>query len=222
MRHQRVTLVVYGMHTYLGREVARFGRAMGHRVVGVVDGPIPEFDQPWMHGIEWNDTSDPLTPPWPDGPPAAVLYCDTTLYGQRRRFERILVDRPTQLIETVQQLTPTPCFVLRSTIDQPLLPSGYTAGCRRAEQRLANADIDSAVLRLPLIYGPDRPDSVAAMMIAESLSRLPVISDGLHNPVSLRVETAALAALRAGLEPDVSGLLSPDDIAQLGDVMIPQ
>ncbi len=222
MRHQRVTLLVYGMRTYFGREVARFGRAMGHRIVGVVDTEPPPLDEPWMHGIHWAFETDPLTEQWPDGPPRAIIYCDTTLHGHRGRFEEILVERPRRLIARARQLEPTPRFVLRSTVDQPLLPSGYTAHSRRAESIVAGADIPAVILRLPLVYGPDRPDSIAAMAVLEALGRLPLASIADRTPPTMRVETAALAALRAALEPDVSGILEPDEIARFGDVMIPQ
>ena len=226
MRHRRVTLVVVGLRTYLGREVCRFGRALGHRMVAVVDGQPPELTEPWMHGIHWMTDTDPLTASWPDDPLAAILYCDTTLWegdlweGGRRSFEEVLLKRPQQLMEAAAEHTPPLRFVLRSTVRQPFLPSRFTAFCREAERRLVDTDLPSSIFRLPLLYGPDRPDSVAAMAISRILSRLPLL--GGRAPRTMRVETAALAMLRAALEPDICGVFKPDDIARLGDVMIAQ
>lgn len=221
MPPNRVTIVVYGMRTYLGREVARFGRAMGHRIVAVADGEIPPKNEPWMHGVHWMTDTDPLIADWPDGPPTAVVYCDTALHGPRRRFEQVLAVRPAQLAERASRLRPRPRFVLRSTVDQPLLPSEFTRQSRRAENAIADTDLEAAILRCPILYGPDRPDSVAAMMVAETLERLPLIPDGA-DPRAMRVETAALAALRGALEPDIVGTFGPTEIARIGDVMIPQ
>lgn len=222
MRHQQRTLIVYGIDTYLGREIARFGRAMGHRMVAVVDGEIPEFNEPWLHGIHWMTDSDPMIADWPQGPPAAVIYAATVLSGSPRRFQWVLADRPHRLAQQAAQLRGSPRFVLRSTVAQPLLPAAYTSQCRRAETLIADVDIETTILRCPILYGPDRPDSAAAMMIAEVLRRIPIRSVARNVPATLRVETAALAGLRAALEPDVTGIVEPDDIARLGDVMIPQ
>lgn len=222
MRHNRVTLLIFGARTYLGREVARFGRAMGHRIVASVDGALPRMEAPWMHGIHWMTDTDPLIADWPDGPPRAIIYCDTTLHGPRHRFRWVLADRPRQLIDRAGEIEPTPRFVLRSTVDQPLLPSAFTTESRRAERLVADSPLEAAILRLPILYGPDRPDSVAAMTVAEALRRIPLQSVTGNIPATMRVETAALAALRAALEPDVTGILEPSEIAQVGDVMIPQ
>ncbi len=223
MDHRRVTLLIDGMNTYLGREVARFGRAMGHRMVGIVDDSIPALEEPWMHGIHWMTDRDKALYGWPEGPPAAIVYTDTALWnGDRRRFEEILVRRPSQWVDSASQLDPPPRFVLRSTIDQPLLSSRFTACYRRTEEVIGQSSLSSAILRFPLLYGPDRPDSVAAMMVLRGLRRIPLGSNKRPFPPPMRVETAALACLRASLEPDLTGLFGPEDIARIGDVMIPQ
>ncbi len=223
MNHRRVTLSIYGAGTYLGREVARFARAMGHRVVAIVDGALPRKDEPWMHGIQWVSDSPPGSEPWAEEPPAAIIYCDTALWsGTRRRFEQILLRRPTELMEAAESLATPPRFVLRSTVRQPLLPSGFTTHHRRAEALLEATELPATILRFPLLYGPDKPDSVAAMMVVRALG-LMTFGDRRHQAfATMRVERAALAALRAALEPDISGVLEPDAIARIGDVMIPQ
>ena len=222
MRQHNKTLLIYGMRTYLGREVARFGRAMGHRIVAVVDGQRPELDHPWMHGVQWTTERTPLEDTWPEGPPGAVIYCDTVLSGAPRQFRWVLADRPHQLAQRAAGMDRRPRFVLRSTVHQPLLPSRFTAEHHRGERLVTNTGVDTAVLRVPILYGPDRPDSTAAMAIAEGLRRIPLPSVRENIPPCLRVETAALAALRAALEPDLIGTFDPEEIARIGDVMIPQ
>lgn len=223
MVRQRVTLFVYGLTTYLGREVARFGRAMGHRIVAIGPGPMPAVDEPWMHGIQWNLGGQAIDLEDVEERPAAILYCSTALWsGEGGRFERIIVDGPRQLVEAAAQLPHPPRFVLRSTTRQHFLASGFTAHHRRAEQVVARSGLDFVILRLPLLYGPDRPDSVAAMMVGRVLDRVPLSFVSRRAPRTMRVETAALAALRAALEPDIAGILEPQEVARIGDVMIPQ
>ena len=222
--HRRLTLMVFGAHTYLGQEVARFGRAMGHRMIACTDKEsLPKPEHPWMHGVHWVTNPEPDLHIWPDGPPAALLYCDTTLFdGQHRSFQEILVQRPGRLVNKALPLRPPPRFIFRSTIPQPFLPSSFTTSSRRIEDRIADSTLPFAVLRFPLLYGPDRPDSVAARVVMSAVSRLPFISSIQAFPISMRVETAALAMLRAALEPSISGFLEPEEIARIGDVMIAQ
>lgn len=222
MKHRRATLVIYGMHTYLGAEIARFGRAMGHRMIGVVDGPPPPKTAPWMHGIHWVSDTDPLEAQWPQTPPEAICYCDTALSGSHRRFREVMVERPRRILQRLADAPDSPRFAYRSTVPQPLLPGRHTETARRGEEMIAGFDLPAAIFRMPILYGPDRPDSVAAMLIAEFLERTPFDPFDSAARRCLRVETAALAMLRAALEPEIAGIIEPDEIARLGDVMIPQ
>lgn len=211
------TLLVFGAQTYLGQEVARFGRALGHKIFALVEGTtIPEPVHPWMHGVQWVGESFSSIQVFEAQEPLAIIYCDTTLHrGSRdRSFRRVLSERPAELIVAASQTRreALPRFVLRSTIDQPLLPSAFTIQSRQAEEILLNSPLPSAIFRLPLLYGPDRPDSVFAMALTRLFPPL----------AALRVETAALAMLRAALDPHISGILHPDEIARIGDVMIAQ
>lgn len=222
MPPQRVTLIVYGSHSYLGQEVARLGRAMGHRIVVAVDGTPPSLDAPWMHGVHWTSDTDPLTQSWPEAPLVAAIYCQTALWdGATGRFNRLIVDALNDVLAAATGRKRPPRIVLRSTIAQPLLPAGYTAAHHRAETLVLRSPLPSAIFRLPLIYGPDRPDSVAAMAITNLLRRWPLGQSGA-DLAPMRVELAALAMLRAALEPRFSGIFDPPAIATMGDVMIAQ
>ena len=218
-RTQRL-LVLYGGQTYLGMEVARFARAMEHQVICVVDGPMPSMEHPWMHGVQWvgaahlteSTTSLELSP-------NALIYCDTTLWdGGQGRFQEILYDRPLRLAAAAAAAPQVPRFVFRSSIPHPLLPASYSWWYARAEQALLALPLDPVILRMPVLYGPDRPDSALAR-VAQRLLR--PFMGGASNR-SLRVDQAALATLRAALEPGPGGIVEPAEIAAAGDVMIPQ
>ncbi len=219
MTHPRQhNLVIFGATTALGREVACLGRALGHRIFAVYQGDPPTLEEPWMHGVQWLPLADvDLT----ELRPRSVLYCDTALVetatGDRAE---ILRDRPRRLIAEAESLDPPPRFVLRSTVDQPFAPEAFTTLSRETEQALTASTLRHVILRMPLLYGPERPDSVAAMMITQGARLLP----GLHRPDlrPLPIPMAAMAMLRASLEPDTPSLLTTEEIAHLGDAVIAQ
>lgn len=219
--HPIHTLVVVGGSTYVGQEVARFGRALGHRIILTFLESPPELTEPWMHGVRWEPLSTLVLA---DFDPLAVIYCDTCLVEERRgQQEEILLHRPRALMQACQRLTRPPRFVLRSTVTQPFLPRRFTSLQRQSEENLKATELDQVVLQMPLLYGPLRPDSVAAMLITRLLLTLPSLPRGERAALRpLRVETAALALLRAALEPDLPGILTTEEIAHLGDVMIAQ
>ena len=218
-RQQRV-LLIFGGQTYLGLEVARFARAMEHRVISVVPGAPPPLEHPWMHGVQWIDQAhqeDSVASLAVQ--PGAMIYCDTALWdGGQGRFQEILYRRPLGLAEEAAAFLRPPRFVFRSSIHHPLLPASFSWWYRRTEEALMALPLEPVILRMPLLYGPDRPDSTIAR-VAQRLLR-PVV--GGPDAPALRVEQAALATLRAALEPGPGGIMEPPEIAVAGDVMIPQ
>ncbi len=223
MHRSRQTLVIDGIDHYAGAEIARFGRAMGHRIIGLVDGPLPDpedFQHPWMHGVIWLSDPQALSDlDFADHPRALILFRHSLYNGARQRFQSTHVHRIRSLLALVDHWPRTAHVVFRSTVAQPLLPRAYTDTLHAAESLLQPFAPNLTIMRTPLLYGPDRPDSLLAFTLSQALNRLPFARSLIPSP--LPVETAALAALRAALEPDPPTLLTPDDIASYGDVMIP-
>ena len=223
MTPNRTTLIIDGIDHYMGAEIARFGRAMGHRIIGLLDGPLPDpehFAHPWMHGVIWLTDPDALSDPYfVDHPKAFILTRHSLFDGHRGRFRSTHIDRLRSLLALADQWPRTAHLVFRSTVAQPLLPRAYTDTLQAAESLLQPFAPHLTIMRTPLLYGPDRPDSLLAFTLSQALNRLPFARSLIPSP--LPVETAALAALRAALEPDPPTLLTPDDIASYGDVMIP-
>lgn len=210
------TIIIYGAQTYLGREIACYGRALGHQILCVTKAP-PTLTEPWMHGVRWA-TDSPGSPPqriFSQTPPTAVIYCATSLYDT---FEEILLDRPLRLLNAAKELPRQPRFIYRSTAAQPLLPGAFTEYSRQFESHLASSGLSYAALRFPLLFGTERPDSVAAMLLLRALSWTNLTS----RPPAIPVETTALATLRVTLEPEHSGIIAASKIASLGDIMIAQ
>ncbi|RAL23082.1 hypothetical protein DL240_09355 [Lujinxingia litoralis] len=215
---QTQNLVIFGGETYVGQEVARLGRAIGHQIMVVCQDEPPAPVHPWMAGVHWlRDDSGPK-PAWQnDGPIDALIYCATTYFDDRsgRLQARNVagVRRVLQMMESLQAR-----LVYRSAAPTPLVPSSYLPSTRQAEALLAREAPDHVSLRLPVIYGPDRPDSVMAAAIAGIAHRF--------NPgafaLPMRVETAAIALLRAALEPEHQGVLTAPECAQLGDALFAQ
>lgn len=210
----RATLIVVGTKTYLGEEVARFGRALGHRVIAVVDENIPDPIHPWMMGVHWIESSLPDLHAFYDGSSFLVFYCDQILAENGiRTFAAVQSDRPRALLNQCEELPEKSHrrFIYRSFAPHPFLISGLKEETRRMEARLMKSPLRWSILRFPLLYGPDRPASALAMSMFR-IAGLP----------TLPVETGALAMLRAGLEPDLEGVFEPREIKKIGDVMIAQ
>ncbi len=223
MKYHRQTLIIDGIDHYAGAEIARFGRAMGHRIIGLVDGSPPhpdEFEHPWMHGVIWLGNLEALADSsFVEAPRALILFRHSLYNGTAHRFQATHIERLQSLLQLSHTWPTDPHIVFRSTIAQPLLPRGYTESLHRAETLLAPYQNRLTILRTPLLYGPDRPDSVLAFSLARLINRLPFAPPLIPSP--LPVETTALAALRAALEPHPPSLLNPSEIASYGDVMIP-
>ncbi|RDV37942.1 hypothetical protein DV096_12610 [Bradymonadaceae bacterium TMQ3] len=215
---QPLRLLVFGAHTYLGMEVARLGRAIGHRIVALTPGGAPRLDAPWVAGIEWVQ-ADAFGPDHPGATPAphALIYCATTHFDDAEgRLERHNVKALQGLIEAPGLVHSR--VVYRSAAPTPLVPSAYIESTRRAEAMLNERFPDHVSLRLPLLYGSDRPDSVVGAAIVGLFASL----RPAHYPPPMRVETAAIALLRAALEPEHRGVLHAPEVASLGDALYAQ
>ncbi|WP_230467529.1 hypothetical protein [Lujinxingia vulgaris] len=213
-----LTLLIFGVQTYLGQEVARLGRAIGHHVIAVSDEVVPRPHAPWVAGVQWVQASAFEPDRWGvTQTPQAVIYCATTFFDDARgRLERHNVEGVRGLIGAGSLAKSR--IVYRSAALTPLVPSFYVQSTRRAEALLAEHHPDHVSLRLPLIYGSDRPDSVlGAAIVGLAASLRPKI----YAP-PMRVETAAIALLRAALEPEHQGVLLATEVATLGDAMYAQ
>lgn len=214
---QPLTLLIIGAQTYAGMEVARLGRAIGHRIIAVREGGAPPVNAPWVAGVQWEDAAGFGPASEITHAPHALIYCATTYFDDAEgRLERQNVALLRGLLEA-PGLAPGR-VVYRSAAPTPVVPSAYLESTRRAEALLMDRHPDHVSLRLPLLYGSDRPDSVLGAAIVGLFASL---RPTRYAP-PMRVETAAIALLRAALEPEHRGVLHATEVATLGDALYAQ
>lgn len=213
-----LNLMIFGAETYLGMEVARLGRAMGHRIAALTTEDPPPLQHRWMAGVSWSRATALEPARWPrEFRPYAAIYCATTHYDDAQaRQQRRNIEAVRALIEA--RTLAKSRIVYRSAAPTPLVPSTYLSSTRQAEALLAAHHPDHVSARLPLLYGSDRPDSALGAAIVEVIRAL----RPRRYARPMRVETAAIALLRAALEPHHRGVLDAPEIATLGDALFAQ
>ncbi len=226
---QDVTLCVTGASGLIGAEVCRLTVAMGHRVIGLSRhgrDNVPE--EPWVEGVEWlrADIFDP------DSYRDALKGVDALVHcvglasedeEEDRTFERVHGDAAILAYRTARHAGVGKFVFLSASDALPLQDRSRVEAKRRAEVIIAAGDMPYVFLRPGLVWGARRPLGRAAARLLDiaSASELPG-AQTLERYKPLRVERVAMAALRAAIEPDVTGILDPDEIAHLGDAMMIQ
>lgn len=157
-----------------------------------VDLAPPPTDEPWTHGVQWL-TADALNlSAW-----SHLLTPDTRIIAALGAHTALL----------------TPMRLLKISQAQRALARVILASAHLPDHLPALVDADCCALQLPALWGepdgwpgadPDDPQTWPS------------------HTVAMRRELAAMAALRAALEPHHHGRLTPDQIAYLGDAMMLQ
>lgn len=223
---ERRTLVVAGGSGFVGRHVCRFAISIGHDVIGLSRRGRPETGEPWEEGVEWH-RGDVLAPEtWRTkfdlgSCDAAIAALGTTRPSpdDGETFERFNRDAVVQFADVARDAA-MPTFVLLSAASRPPgIAEGYLEAEREAESRILEMGFERrAVLRSPPAYGAERPTSVAAIPLLRSLGG----DDSGSELEPIPVEQIAIALLRAALEPDVEGVLSAEEVADLGEAVMIQ
>lgn len=216
---EQLDICVLGGSGHIGREICRLAVAMGHRVVSVSRRGRPRLDQPWLEGVEWisADVGDPSA--WRDHLPGceALVYCvgiarEDPVAGQT--FERLHIEAADRAAREAEQAG-VPTFVYLSASTPPAaVAEAYLTTKHRAEQKLEERDLDLAILRPALVYG-------GGALEAADL-RFAAVDADEPGRRALPREKVAIAALRAALEPETTGIFEVDDIDHLGDAMFLQ
>lgn len=100
-----------------------------------------------------------------------------------------------------------PRFVFTSSVAASRPEHGpYSCSKLDAEQLVLDATGKTAVLRLPVLFGPGSQVETAVLGLARHLPLIPVIRGGLLRP--LHIDDAAAACLAAVSHPEATGLFS--------------
>ncbi len=217
-------LLVAGGSGFVGRHACRFSVSIGHHVASLSRGGRPGTGEPWEEGVEWyrGDVREPEI--WREAFDLSTFDAAIAAVGLLREspdegqtFDRVNRAGAIAFGEEARSAG-VPSFVLLSASSRPPgIAEGYLEAERAAESWVVDAGFNrSVVLRAPPAYGAERPTSVAAIPLLHALDD----EDASLDP--LPVEQIAIAALRAALEPDVDGVLSPEEVADLGEAVMIQ
>lgn len=219
MTIQRTKLLVFGGSGFLGREICRIARAMGHQVISISRSGRPDLDEPWVEGVQWVQ-ADVFEPDrW--SPHLRGVEAVVDCMGEPGSNQGDIVDA-SHLIGERAEAAGVDALVYISLADFPDEAASTLRAHRRAEAALESYDIRLSVLRPAIIEGSDRPDSMIRGALVDLLGRVSGADDWLAENQGIRRETVAICALRAALEHDISGVLDVGDIAHLGDAMFIQ
>ena len=218
----RTQITVVGAWGYVGQEIARLGVALGHPVVGL-DRRIEPLSEPWTHGVRWVEAHGEAYGEAPGeswraramrGSRAVVIALDD---GQEDHAERVGELARACADEGVWRV------VYLSRGDASLgWPSALVERALQAEAKLhelLTAPSRAVILRASLAYDEQRRPLPQAL---ERGLGPGATLEQVAQAQPVRMELVAMAALRAALEPERAGVLSWQEVAQLGDAMMIQ
>ena len=218
-------LLVTGASGFIGREVCCVAAEAGHDVTGVARSGQPagsDGRDGWMERVRWV-AADVLRPETWRGELAgceALVHCVGIIRERPARgvtFQRVNGDAAV-VASTEAERAGVPAFVFLSASRRPpLISRDYIDAKRRAEEAAAKLRLRSVFLRPGFVYGAGRAVSVpAAVVMKLGLALLPFLRPKLGGSRPIPVAVVARAALRAALDPAVSGVLDADGIERLG------
>lgn len=197
---KREKLIVFGGSGFIGQEICRLGRALGHEIVSISRSGRPALDEPWVQGIEWVEGNVCDVPSWQgmlEGAYGIVLSLGPEMHPE---VAEIIAKKA--LEAQVHKLV----FIAHD--------SGASELEAELHRQIASIEISTAVLRVPEVSAQEESP-------LEHLIRGPS-SSNLPGPQVLRVERVAMGALRAVLEEDIEGIIDASTLAYLGDAVMIQ
>ena len=205
----RFTLTVLGADGYIGSEVSRLGVAIGCDVHGLTRGAEPEHVEPWMHGVQWS-------PPGSASPGQSyacfegsdAVVCAITPDAAH-------LDALKEALRAAHKHDVGKFVYLSLDPHAPWSPE-HTSIALEAQALTQAHPLPWAILRAGLAWDDER----RPLKLAASHHGIPEAR--AHELAPVRMELVAMAALRAAMQPQTTGVLSPDEVAYLGDAMMIQ
>lgn len=215
---------VLGGSGFIGAEICRLAVAMGHRVVSVSRGGRPGVDEPWVEGVTWVSADVGDLDAWSEH----LDGCEALVYSvgiaaedpeQRQTFRRLHRDSVQMAAEAADRAgVPKFVFISAGKVP-PAMPHSFLQSKLDGEASLQDHDLAVAILR-PVLVHDGNPH--ASGMLAEAAGALPPLRLWAEKTTGLRREKVAMAALRAALQPETTGVIEVDEIDYLGDAMFIQ
>lgn len=220
-------LVVIGGRGFIGSNICRIAAETGHQVVSVAPHGRPDQTAAWTYWVHWRQADVFDLAAWEDdlADCDAVIDCVGTAMEDPQSgitFERFNEDSALVAAEAAQRAGVPKFVYLSASVKPPLVSERYLNTKRRAEARLrAMRGLRTAILRLPLVYGPDRPISMPAGWLLQGLSELPLLGREADAHRPMPVSHVAAAALQAALTPGERGVYDADEVQLLAESFHP-
>lgn len=222
---KRAKILVIGPGTALEHEICNLGRALGHQMVSVSEAGRPLKDEPWVSGITWiqqmniaedNGLEDKLSDCF------AVIVCDhvTSQDLQGDLLAQNAKSLVQKAADAAEQAAASKFVWVRTT--------ELTAGTGARARERSEQSVDRTLI-VNCIY-KEAEDDLLKRSFRSTIFR-PTLIFGQGIPMQLEngsfidalpLECVAMAALRASLEPDTSGIMERDAIELYGDAMMIQ
>lgn len=220
-----LTICILGGSGYIGQEICRLAVAMGHRPISVSPGGRPAGDDPWLEGVEWIAASALEPEHWR----GYLRGCEALIYcvgreqpADERGFEHLNYDSAIVAAEEAESAG-VEKFVYLSAAKPPApMPADHLPTKRRAEHALGERALKLAILRPTLVYDRSPDGQVRAGMMSAFVDDHAGMQRLVDANFGLRREKVAMAALRAALQPETTGVFDDAAIDHLGDAMFIQ
>ncbi len=214
------TLLVVGGSGFIGRDVCRFAVRDGHEVRSLSRSGRPAVDGDWADAVAWT-SADVFRPNAWRGRLAgvdAVVHSVGTLTetpAAGATFERVNGDAAIIAALEAERAGVGAFVFLSASAQPPGVRNAYLDAKRRAEDAIADLDLDAVVLRPGPVYGAGQPHLPSVLdRILRFAASAPPIASRLGEARPLSVDTVARAAYRAALDPPAR-LLDVGDIRDL-------
>jgi uncharacterized protein YbjT (DUF2867 family) len=214
-------ILITGGSGFIGREIGRLGVADGVEIRSLSRSGRPAVTEPWVDEIEWHavDLFEPDR--WRD----QLDGCDAVIHtvgilreslSEDVTFERLNGDSAILAAREAERAD-VPAFVLLSVAGTPPFVSDRSRTAkRRAENVIADLDVQTTVLRPGLVYGEGTNQGHFPQVVNtffQAIDNRPWLAQRVPGPPSLGVRTVARVALHAALVPDTPELLEVDEIS---------
>jgi len=218
-------LLVTGGNGFIGRRLCARAIEAGHDVTSVARSGPPPADQrgPWADDVEWV-AADVFAPhEWRDRLPDVdtLVHSIGTISENADAgvtFERINGDSAVVTTLEAERAGVDRVVYLSSAAKPPLVDDDYMTARRRAEDAIADLDLDVVIPRFGPVYGPDQPHFPGIVnSLFAVLGSLEVVARRFGTDRPFSVEQAATAAYELATMADPpANPVTAETLATLG------
>lgn len=213
-------ILLTGGNGFVGRQICRIAEGQGVRIVSLSrTGKPTAFFSDDLPSVEWVTADVFDLSSWRH----QLMDCQAVIHSigiiaeapeRGLTFERTIFESARLVGQATRQAGISRFVFLSAAAGAPDTPAAYMENKLAAERFLQTLGLDLTILRPGLIYGPDKPETIAENAQIQQLLTDPVIGPHIWPTRPLPVESVAKVAVRACLEP-LGAILTVDDIERI-------